>query len=158
MIPLKCLSIHALFTGDIQATVDVKLLWRRDISVDTDDAEYKSNSIRKASTNIWRPCLLACLVIGLQQNLIYFTAVHNIPLFIAFFGNHLILVALHKVHSLLPPSKLSYRCLGTGVEDVVPKQMVAFLTLDIATGIIYHSDFKRCCLQTPYFLILGSLS
>ena len=52
MIPFKCLSIHALFRGDIQATVDVKLLRRRDISVDTDDAQYKSNSIRKANKNI----------------------------------------------------------------------------------------------------------
>ena len=26
MIPFKCLSIHVLFRGDIQATVDVKLL------------------------------------------------------------------------------------------------------------------------------------
>ena len=75
---------------------------------------------REANKNIWRPCLLACLTVGLQLNLIYFTAAHNLPLFIAFFGNHLILVALHKVYSLLPPSKLSYRCLATGVEDVVP--------------------------------------
>ena len=48
-------------------------------------------------------------VIGLQQQSIYFSAV-NIFLSIR---NFLILVALNKVTSLHPPSKLLYRCLAT---------------------------------------------
>ena len=56
--------------------------------------------------------VLACSpssVIGLQQQSIYFSAV-NIFLSIR---NFLILVALNKVTSLHPPSKLLYRCLAT---------------------------------------------
>ena len=50
---------------------------------------------------------------GLQQQPIYFTAVHILLSLMAFLGNFLILVALHKVSSLHPPSKLLYRCLAT---------------------------------------------
>ena len=43
---------------------------------------------------------------------IYFTAVHILLSLMALFGNFLILVALHKVSSLHPPSKVLYRCLA----------------------------------------------
>ena len=49
----------------------------------------------------------------LQQQPIYFTAVHILLSLMAYLGNFLILVALHKVSSLHPPSKLLYRCLAT---------------------------------------------
>ena len=49
---------------------------------------------------------------GLQQQSIYFTAVHILLSLMALFGNFLILVALHKVSSLHPPSKVLYRCLA----------------------------------------------
>ena len=49
---------------------------------------------------------------GLQQQSIYFTAVHILLSLMARFGNFLILVALHKVSSLHPPSKVLYRCLA----------------------------------------------
>ena len=54
------------------------------------------------------------LVAGLQQKLIYFSAV-NIFFSITAFGNFLILVALNQETSLHPPSKLLYRCLATTV-------------------------------------------
>ena len=60
--------------------------------------------------------VLACSpssVIGLQQQSIYFSAVNIFLSITAFLGNFLILVALNKVTSLHPPSKLLYRCLAT---------------------------------------------
>ena len=52
-------------------------------------------------------------VVGLQQQLIYFSAVHIFLSITAFLGNFLILAALNKESSLHPPSKLLYRCLAT---------------------------------------------
>ena len=60
--------------------------------------------------------ILACSpssVVGLQQQSIYFSAVNIFLSITAFLGNFLILVALNKVTSLHPPSKLLYRCLAT---------------------------------------------
>ena len=59
---------------------------------------------------------LACspLLVGELQKQSFCFAVVNILLSItAFFGNFLILVALHKESSLHPPSKFLYRCLAT---------------------------------------------
>ena len=53
------------------------------------------------------------LVVGLQQKLIYFSAVNIFFSITAFLGNFLILVALNQETSLDPPSKLLYRCLAT---------------------------------------------
>ena len=50
---------------------------------------------------------------GLQQLSIYFTAVHILLSLMAFLGNFLILVALLKVSSLHPPSKVLYSCFAT---------------------------------------------
>ena len=52
-------------------------------------------------------------VVGLQQESIYFSAVHIFLSITAFLGNFLILAALNKESSLHPPSKLLYRCLAT---------------------------------------------
>ena len=52
-------------------------------------------------------------VVGLQQQSIYFSAVHIFLSITAFLGNFLILAALNKESSLHPPSKLLYRCLAT---------------------------------------------
>ena len=53
------------------------------------------------------------LVAGLQQKLIYFSAVNIFFSITAFLGNFLILVALNQETSLHSPSKLLYRCLAT---------------------------------------------
>ena len=58
------------------------------------------------------PCSLSLLV-GLQQESIYFSAVNIFLSITAFLGNFLILVALNKEYSHHPPSKLLYRCLAT---------------------------------------------
>ena len=53
------------------------------------------------------------LLVGLQQQSIYFSVVNIFLSITAFLGNFLILVALNKESSLHPPSKLLYRCLAT---------------------------------------------
>ena len=53
------------------------------------------------------------LVVGLQQQLISFSAVNIFLSIAALLGNFLILVALKQESSLYPPSKLLYRCLAT---------------------------------------------
>ena len=58
------------------------------------------------------PCSLSLLV-GLQQESIYFSAVNIFLSITAFLGNFLILDALNKGYSHHPPSKLMYRCLAT---------------------------------------------
>ena len=58
------------------------------------------------------PCSPSLLV-GLQPQLISFSAVNIFLSITAFLGNFLILVALNKETSLYPPSKLLYRCLAT---------------------------------------------
>ena len=58
------------------------------------------------------PCSPSFLV-GLQPQLISFSAVNILLSITAFLGNFLILVALNKETSLHPPSKLLYRCLAT---------------------------------------------
>ena len=52
-------------------------------------------------------------VVGLQQQLISFSAVNIFLSIAALLGNFLILVALKQESSLYPPSKLLYRCLAT---------------------------------------------
>ena len=58
------------------------------------------------------PCSPSFLV-GLQPQLISFSAANILLSITAFLGNFLILVALNKETSLHPPSKLLYRCLAT---------------------------------------------
>ena len=58
------------------------------------------------------PCSPSLLV-GLQPQLISFSAVNIFLSITAFLGNFLILVALNKETSLYPPSKVLYRCLAT---------------------------------------------
>ena len=53
------------------------------------------------------------LLVGLQQQSIYFSVLNIFLSITAFLGNFLILVALNKESSLHPPSKLLYRCLAT---------------------------------------------
>ena len=50
---------------------------------------------------------------GLQSASVSFPAVNILLSITAFLGNSLTLVALHKISSLRPPSKLLYRCLAT---------------------------------------------
>ena len=58
------------------------------------------------------PCS-SSLLVGLQPQLISFSAINILLSITAFLGNFLILVALNKETSLHPPSKLLYRCLAT---------------------------------------------
>ena len=58
------------------------------------------------------PCSPSLLV-GLQPQLISFSAVNIFLSITAFLGNFLILVALYKETSLHPPSKVLYLCLAT---------------------------------------------
>ena len=60
---------------------------------------------------------------ALKQLAIFSSAVNILLSITAFFGNSLILVALHKESSLHPPSKLLYRCLAT---------------TDLLTGLLAH--------------------
>ncbi|XP_066015659.1 melanocyte-stimulating hormone receptor-like [Pocillopora verrucosa] len=53
------------------------------------------------------------LLVGLQQQSIYFSVLNIFLSITAFLGNFLILVALNKESSLHAPSKLLYRCLAT---------------------------------------------
>ena len=53
------------------------------------------------------------LLVGLQQQSIYFSVLNIFLSITAFLGNFLILLALNKESSLHPPSKLLYRCLAT---------------------------------------------
>ena len=53
------------------------------------------------------------LLVGLQQQSIFFSVLNIFLSITAFLGNFLILVALNKESSLHPPSKLFYRCLAT---------------------------------------------
>ena len=82
---------------------------------------------------------------GLQPQSIHFSATVYIILSITIFlGNSLILVALHKVSSLHPPSKLLYRCLAT--TDLLvgifsqSKMATYFMSLDNWSLCRYASD------------------
>ena len=87
---------------------------------------------------------LACsptLAGGLQQYLIYLTAVLIFLSFATFLGNILILVALHKESSLHPPSKLLYRCLAT--TDLCVGLFILPLSATHKMSLI-HEDWSLC--------------
>ena len=96
----------------------------------------------------------------LPQQSIYFTAVHILLSLVAFVGNFLILVALHKVSSLHLPSKVLYRCLaGTDL-------LVSIVSQPFATSYwmsLVHEEWYLCRLAyeaayiTSYALCLVSL-
>ena len=67
---------------------------------------------RRTDTYKVSPCSPSFSV-GLQPQLISFSAANILLSITAFLGNILILVALNKETSLYPPSKLLYRCLAT---------------------------------------------
>ena len=78
---------------------------------------------------------------GLQQQSIYFTAVHILLSPMAFLGNFLILAALHKVSSLHRPSKLLYRCLATTdlLVSIVRQPFIATYWMSLA-----HEEWYLC--------------
>ena len=96
----------------------------------------------------------------LPQQSIYFTAVHILLSLVAFVGNFLILVTLHKVSSLHLPSKVLYRCLaGTDL-------LVSIVSQPFATSYwmsLVHEEWYLCRLAyeaayiTSYALCLVSL-
>ena len=78
---------------------------------------------------------------GLQQQSIYFTAIHILLSPMAFLGNFLILVALHKVSSLHRPSKLLYPCLATTdlLVSIVRQPFTATYWMSLA-----HEEWYLC--------------
>ena len=78
---------------------------------------------------------------GLQQQSIYFTAVHILLSPMAFLGNFLILAALHKISSLHRPSKLLYRCLATTdlLVSIVRQPFIATYWMSLA-----HEEWYLC--------------
>ena len=97
---------------------------------------------------------------GLQQLSIYFTAVHVLFSLMAFLGNFLILVALLKVSSLHPPSKVLYSCLATTdlLVSIVSQPFIAIYWMSLV-----HEEWYLCRLAykaayiTTYALCLVSL-
>ena len=95
-------------------------------------------------------------VVGLQQQSIYFSAVHIFLSITAFLGNFLILAALNKESSLHPPSKLLYRCLATTdlLVGLVSQPLFATYWMSVvhehwslcryARGATYISSFALC--------------
>ena len=78
---------------------------------------------------------------GLQQQSIYFTAVHILLSPMAFLGNFLNLAALHKISSLHRPSKLLYRCLATTdlLVSIVRQPFIATYWMSLA-----HEEWYLC--------------
>ena len=95
-------------------------------------------------------------VVGLQQQSIYFSAVHIFLSITAFLGNFLILAALNKESSLHPPSKLLYRCLATTdlLVGLVSQPLAATYWISLvhehwslcryARGAVYILSFALC--------------
>lgn len=82
-----------------------------------------------------------------------FLATTNIFLsIVAFLGNCLILVALHKNSSLHPPSKLMYRCLATTDLSVglisEPSTVIYWLSL-------LHKDWNLCRYALVTYVVVG---
>ena len=99
------------------------------------------------------------LMVRLQQQSIYFSAINIFLSITAFIGNFLILVALSKESSLHPPSKLLYRCLAT--TDL----LVGLVTQPLATTYwmsLVHEHWSLCrYARTAVFklgFVLGSVS
>ena len=75
------------------------------------------------------------LTAGIQNQLIYLSVLNILMAIIAFLGNTLILVALHKESSLHPPSKLLFRslaatdlCVGIVVQPVAAMNWISVVT------------------------------
>ena len=95
-------------------------------------------------------------VVGLQQQSIFFSAVHIFLSITAFLGNFLILAALNKESSLHPPSKLLYRCLATAdlLVGVVNQPLIATYWISLvnehwslcryARGAVFISSIALC--------------
>ena len=91
-------------------------------------------------------------VVGLQQQSIYFSAVHIFLSITAFLGNFLILAALNKESSLHPPSKLLYRCLATTdlLVGLVSQPLAATYWISLV-----HEHWSLCRYARDAFYISG---
>ena len=97
---------------------------------------------------------------ALKQLAIFSSAVNILLSMTAFFGNSLVLVALHKESSLHPPSKLLYRCLATTdlLAGLLAHPLVASLWISVV-----HKHWSICrfvldaSLVTSYVLHFVSL-
>ena len=72
-----------------------------------------TNFTKGGTQTITQPLCFSSLMGELQRESVSLVAVNIFFSITAFVGNSLILIALHKVSSLHPPSKLLYRCLAT---------------------------------------------
>ena len=97
------------------------------------------------------PCSPSLLV-GLQPQLISFSAVNIFLSITAFLGNFLILVALNKETSLHPPSKLLYRCLATTdlLVGLVSQPLAATYWISLV-----HEHWSLCRYARGAFYISG---
>ena len=86
-----------------------------------------------AEENIRRSCMSSSLAGELQQYSLLLSAVNIFFSLTAFLGNSLIFVALHKISSIHPPSKLLYRCLVTTdlLVGLVGQPLVATLWMSL---------------------------
>ena len=92
------------------------------------------------------------LLVGLQQQSIYFSVVNIFLSITAFLGNFLILVALNKESSLHPPSKLLYRCLATTdlLVGLVSQPLAATYWISLV-----HEHWSLCRYARGAFYISG---
>ncbi|CAH3129960.1 unnamed protein product, partial [Pocillopora meandrina] len=90
--------------------------------------------------------------------------VHILLSLMAFLGNFLVLVALHKVSSLHPPSKLLQRCLAT--TDLLVSISISFsavnillsITAILGNSLILVALHKESCLHPPSKLLYRCLA
>lgn len=86
-----------------------------------------------ANENVWRTCMLLFFGGRIATVLLTFVSSQHFFSLTAFLGNSLIFVALHKVSSLHPPSKLLYRCLATSdlLVGLVSQPLTAALWMSV---------------------------
>ena len=91
---------------------------------------------------------------GLKQKfIISFLTTYILLSITAFFGNSLILAALHKESSLYPPSKLLYRCLATTdlLVGLVTQPLFAIFWMSVA-----RERWNLCRYAFDLFTLTGS--
>ena len=151
--------IHLSHSG-CEVVVKAKDLCYIQRKVDINDAGFKFNNIWRHTKTFEDLICSSSLAGGLQQQSIYFTAVHILLSPMAFLGNFLILAALHKVSSLHRPSKLLYPCLATTdlLVSIVRQPFIATYWMSLAHEELYLCRFAyKATYITAYALCSVSL-
>ena len=89
---------------------------------------------------------------GIHEHLKYLSVFHTLLSITAVVGNILILVALRKVSSLRPPSKLLFRCLA--ITDLCVGLITEPLTV-VYWMSLTHAQWNLCHYVVPSFVIAG---